>query len=146
MSILPLRGVVCFSFRLPKALPLGYGLIAPTGRCFFFVSFTQGVAIGLDMFKPFQGIPRGYLFVFFGSFDVSTDHTNRTDLFTQGVAIGLDMFKPFQGIPRGYFFVFFVSFDVSITCFEHGSHESHELGQWPFVFCLRGSHGSHGLV
>gem|GEM_PF-4571516 len=24
-------------------------------------SFTQGVAIGLDMFKPFQRISRGYL-------------------------------------------------------------------------------------
>ena len=25
------------------------------------LSFTQGVAIGIDMFKPFQGISRGYL-------------------------------------------------------------------------------------
>ena len=28
------------------------------------LTFTQGVAIGLDLFEPFQGIPRGYLSCF----------------------------------------------------------------------------------
>ena len=35
--------------------------VFPFRASFVTQSFTQGVAIGLDMFKPFQAISRGYL-------------------------------------------------------------------------------------
>ena len=35
-------------------------MLCPYRASFVTQSFTQGVAIGLDMFKPFQGFSRGY--------------------------------------------------------------------------------------
>ena len=84
------------------------------------LTYTQGVAIGLDLFKPFQGFSIGYqllilnshlsilispltpptLLVF--SFYLLLYHRFSPLTFTQGVAIGLDMFKPFQGFSIGY--------------------------------------------
>ena len=85
--------MVYFSFRLPKALPLGYELIAPTGRCFF-VSFTQGVAIGLCAdclyeawlvysFRLPQALPLGYVLI------APSGRGLLFVSFTPGVAIGL---------------------------------------------------------
>ena len=35
-------------------------MLCPSRASFVTHSFTQGVAIGLDLFKPFQGFSRGY--------------------------------------------------------------------------------------
>ena len=70
-------------------------MFCPYSASFVTHPFTQGGAIGLDMFKPFQGISSGYQF--------SPLNSQLSPLtFTQSGAIGLDMFEPFQGISRGY--------------------------------------------
>ena len=47
--------------RLVSALKIVRFMLCPYRASFVTPSFTQGVAIGLDMFKPFQGIFRGYV-------------------------------------------------------------------------------------
>jgi len=70
-------------------------MLCPYRASFVTQSFTQGVAIGLDLFKPFQGFSLGY--------QRSTLNSQLSTLtFTQGVAIGLDLFMPLQGFSRGY--------------------------------------------
>ena len=107
MSLLPLRGVVFFvSFDVPTD---------HTDRT---NTFTQGVAIGLDMFKPFRAfleVTTSQPSTFNSHLSILTSQPSplnpqlstlnsqpSTLTFTQGVAIGLDMFKPFQGFSRGY--------------------------------------------
>jgi len=81
---------------------------------------------------------------------VSADHTDRTDW-------GQEPYLCIRGSHGSHGLgqrpLFFVSADHTdytdwgrvLSFCLHGSLVLHGLGQGPFVFCFRGSHGSHGL-